>query len=131
MEVVIARVSGLHHVQLAAPAGSEPEMRKFFGGVLGLTEADKPTDLAARGGVWFRGPGFELHVGIEKDFVPAKKAHPGLLVDDLEGLAARITEAGYEIRRDDPLLVPGGGEFARFYATDPVGNRLEFLQRVR
>jgi extradiol dioxygenase family protein len=72
-----------------------------------------------------------LHVGIEKDFVPAKKAHPGLLVDDLERLAARITEAGYEIRRDDPLLVPGGGEFTRFYASDPVGNWLEFLQRVR
>jgi catechol 2,3-dioxygenase-like lactoylglutathione lyase family enzyme len=127
----MARVSGLHHVQLAAPVGSEPKMREFFGEVLGLTEADKPADLAARGGAWFRGPGFELHVGIEKDFVPAKKAHPGLLVDDLEGLAARMTEAGYEIRRDDPLLVPGGGEFTRFYATDPVGNRLEFLQRVR
>jgi catechol 2,3-dioxygenase-like lactoylglutathione lyase family enzyme len=127
----MARVSGLHHVQLAAPVGSEPKMREFFAGVLGLTETDKPADLAVRGGAWFRGPGFELHVGIEKDFVPAKKAHPGLLVDDLEGLAARITGAGYEIRRDDPLLVPGGGEFARFYATDPVGNRLEFLQRVR
>jgi catechol 2,3-dioxygenase-like lactoylglutathione lyase family enzyme len=127
----MAFVSGLHHVQLAAPVGSEPKMREFFGGVLGLTETDKPADLAARGGAWFRGPGFELHVGIEKDFVPAKKAHPGLLVDDLEGLAARITGAGYEIQRDDPLLVPGGGEFARFYATDPVGNRLEFLQRAR
>jgi hypothetical protein len=55
MEVAMARVSGPHHVQLAAPAGSEPEMRKFFGGILGLTEADKPADLAARGGVWFRG----------------------------------------------------------------------------
>jgi hypothetical protein len=106
-------------------------MREFFVGVLGLTEVDKPADLVARGGAWFRGPGFELHVGIEQDFAPAKKAHPGLLVDDLAGLAARVAEAGYEVRHDDPLLVPDGGEFVRFFATDPVGNRLEFLQRVR
>jgi catechol 2,3-dioxygenase-like lactoylglutathione lyase family enzyme len=126
----MARVSGLHHVQLAAPAGSEQQMREFFVGVLGLTEVAKPADLAARGGAWFRGPGFELHVGIEQDFTPAKKAHPGLLVDDLAGLAERVAAAGYEVRHDNPLLVPDGGEFVRFYATDPVGNRLEFLQRV-
>ena len=126
----MAHVSGLHHVQLAAPAGSEQQMRQFFVGVLGLTEVDKPADLAARGGAWFRGPGFELHVGIEQDFTPAKKAHPGLLVDDLAGLAERVTAAGYEVRHDNPLLVPDGGEFVRFFATDPVGNRLEFLQRV-
>ena len=126
----MASISGLHHVQLAAPAGSEQQMREFFVGVLGLTEVDKPADLAARGGAWFRGPGFELHVGIEQDFTPAKKAHPGLLVDDLAGLAKRVAAAGYEVRHDNPLLVPDGGEFVRFYATDPVGNRLEFLQRV-
>jgi len=126
----VASISGLHHVQLAAPAGSEQQMREFFVGVLGLTEVDKPADLAARGGAWFRGPGFELHVGIEQDFTPAKKAHPGLLVDDLAGLAERVAAAGYEVRHDNPLLVPDGGEFVRFYATDPVGNRLEFLQRV-
>jgi catechol 2,3-dioxygenase-like lactoylglutathione lyase family enzyme len=126
----MASISGLHHVQLAAPAGSEQQMREFFVGVLGLTEVDKPADLAARGGAWFRGPGFELHVGIEQDFTPAKKAHPGLLVDDLAGLAERVAAAGYEVRHDNPLLVPDGGEFVRFYATDPVGNRLEFLQRV-
>ena len=126
----MARVSGLHHVQLAAPAGSEQRMREFFVGVLGLTEVDKPADLAARGGAWVRGPGFELHVGIEQDFTPAKKAHPGLLVDDLAGLAELVANAGYEVRHDNPLLAPDGGEFVRFYATDPVGNRLEFLQRV-
>lgn len=127
----MARISGLHHVQLAAPAGSEPRMREFFAGVLGLTEADKPGDLAKRGGAWFEGPGFQLHVGIEKDFVPARKAHPALLVDDLAGLAARLAEAGYEARHDRPLVVGDGAEFAHFYVTDPVGNRLEFLQRVR
>lgn len=123
-------VSGLHHVQLAAPAGSEPRMREFFVGVLGLTEVDKPADLAARGGAWFRGPEFDLHVGIEKEFTPAKKAHPALLVDDLDALAARLEAAGHPVKRDDLLVIPGGGEYARFFADDPVGNRLEFLQQV-
>jgi catechol 2,3-dioxygenase-like lactoylglutathione lyase family enzyme len=124
----MARISGLHHVQLAAPAGSEPQMREFFAGILGLTEVAKPADLAKRGGAWFEGPGFQLHIGIEKDFVPAKKAHPALLTDDLDGLAARVTAAGHEVRRDDPLRLPDGAEFAHLYVTDPVGNRLEFLQ---
>ncbi|HSZ42046.1 MAG TPA: VOC family protein [Trebonia sp.] len=123
-------VSGLHHVQLAAPVGSEPRMREFFAGVLGLAEADKPADLAARGGAWFRGPGFDLHVGIEKEFVPARKAHPALLVDDLDALAARLAKAGHPVQRDNLLVIPGGGEYAHFYVNDPVGNRLEFLQRV-
>lgn len=123
-------VSGLHHVQLAAPAGSEPRMREFFAGILGLAEIEKPASLSARGGAWFRGPGFDLHVGIEKEFVPAKKAHPAMLVDDLDGLAARFAEAGYPVRHDNVLTVPGGGEYAHFYVDDPVGNRLEFLQRI-
>jgi catechol 2,3-dioxygenase-like lactoylglutathione lyase family enzyme len=129
-EVAVGFVSGLHHVQLAAPPGSEPEIREFFAGVLGLTEVRKPAELAARGGAWFRGPGFDLHVGIEKEFAPAKKAHPALLVDDLEALAARLAEAGYPVRRDTLLVIPDAGEYEHFYADDPVGNRLEFLQRV-
>jgi len=128
---MMAQVSGLHHVQLAAPAGSEPAMREFFAGVLGLAEVDKPGELARRGGVWFEGPGFALHVGIEKDFVPARKAHPGLLTDDLQELAERMSEAGYEVRHDSPLVLADGPQFAHFYVDDPVGNRLEFLQRVR
>jgi catechol 2,3-dioxygenase-like lactoylglutathione lyase family enzyme len=123
-------VSGLHHVQLAAPAGSEPRMREFFVGLLGLAEAEKPADLAARGGAWFRGPGFDLHVGIETEFVPARKAHPALLVDDLDALAGRLAEAGHAVQRDKPLIIPGGSEYAHFYVSDPVGNRLEFLQRL-
>jgi catechol 2,3-dioxygenase-like lactoylglutathione lyase family enzyme len=126
----MAWVSGLHHIQLAAPAGSEPRMREFFVGVLGLAEVEKPADLAARGGAWFRGPGFDLHVGIEKEFVPAKKAHPALLVDDLDALAARFAEVGYPVKRDNVLVVAGLGEYERFYVDDPVGNRLEFLRAV-
>lgn len=123
-------VSGLHHVQLAAPAGSEARMREFFVGILGLTEAEKPADLAARGGAWFRAPGFDLHVGIENEFAPAKKAHPALLVDDLDAFAAKLEAAGYQVKRDNTLVVPEGGEFEHFYVDDPVGNRLEFLQPV-
>ncbi|MEO5875072.1 MAG: glyoxalase [Streptosporangiaceae bacterium] len=113
----------LDHVQLAAPAGSEDALRRFYAGVLGLVEIPKPPVLAARGGVWFRGDGFELHLGIEADFRPARKAHPGLLVEDLDGLALRLEAAGHEAQPDD--LLPG---FRRIFSADPVGNRLEFLQ---
>lgn len=113
----------VHHVQLAIPVGGEDEARRFFGEVLGMEEVTKPTTLAARGGAWFRHGNFELHVGIDKDFVPAQKAHPGLLVDDLEAMASRLSDAGIQIRPDRAL--PG---FRRFYVDDPFGNRIEFLQ---
>lgn len=119
-------LTALHHVQLAAPPGSEDALRAFYGGVLGLEEVAKPPELARRGGAWFRGPGVELHLGIEQDFRPARKAHPGLLVSDLDGLAGRLRAAGHDVRPDG--LFPG---YRRFYADDPVGNRLEFLQPER
>jgi catechol 2,3-dioxygenase-like lactoylglutathione lyase family enzyme len=111
-------ITGLDHVQVAAPPGCEAEARAFYGGLLGLSEVPKPPELAARGGVWFG----LLHVGVTPDFVPAAKAHPALRVRGLEALAARLTEAGVEVRWDDAL--PG---VARFYADDPWGNRLEFV----
>lgn len=114
---------GLHHVQLAIPAGAEDRCRAFWGGVLGMAEIEKPPVLAARGGCWFRGGGLEVHLGVEDDFRPSRKAHPGILVSSLDALAARLEEAGTEVVWD--------GEFPghrRFYAYDAVGNRLEFLQ---
>lgn len=116
----------LHHVQLAIPAGGEDACRAFWGAVLGLSELDKPPVLAGRGGCWFRGGGLEVHLGVEPEFAPARKAHPGILVGeltDLTRLADRLTAAGYEVRWDDDF--PG---FHRFYTGDPFGNRLEFLQ---
>jgi catechol 2,3-dioxygenase-like lactoylglutathione lyase family enzyme len=113
----------LHHVQLAIPPGGEDRSRAFWAGVLGMTELDKPPALAARGGCWFRGGGVEVHLGVEADFSPARKAHPGLLVAGLRELAARLEENGAEVVWD--------GEFPghdRFYAHDPFGNRLEFLE---
>jgi catechol 2,3-dioxygenase-like lactoylglutathione lyase family enzyme len=114
----------LHHVQLAMPAGEEERARAFWVGVLGLREVAKPPALAARGGLWVRGDGVELHLGVEEDFRPARKAHPGLRVADLDAVAVRLTSAGVEVTRDDNF--PG---HRRFYAADPFGNRLEFLQR--
>ena len=113
----------IHHVQLACPPGSEDLLRSFYGGVLGLEEIAKPPILASRGGCWFRGHGIELHVGVEQDFRPARKAHPGLLVDDLEAWASRLSAAGYDVAFDDDF--PG---MRRFYSHDCHGNRLEFLQ---
>lgn len=115
-------IIGLHHVQLAIPAGSEPALREFYGGVLGMTELTKPGALAARGGAWFRSGAVELHLGVEADFRPARKAHPALLIDDLEALAARLAEAGQDVRWDD--LLAG---YRRCYVNDPCGNRLELL----
>jgi catechol 2,3-dioxygenase-like lactoylglutathione lyase family enzyme len=87
-------IVGLDHVQLAIPAGGEKAAREFYCGILGLSEKAKPPHLAGRGGCWFAGPGVELHVGIEEPFRPAAKAHPALLVSDLEAMRARLAEHG-------------------------------------
>ena len=115
----------IHHVQLACPAGSEDTLRDFYGGVLGFGEVAKPPVLAARGGCWFRGHGIELHFGVEHDFRPARKAHPGLLVHDLDAWAGRLRAAGAPVLFDEDF--PG---MRRFYSEDPHGNRLEFLEPV-
>lgn len=113
----------LHHVQLAMPAGGEDAARAFYGGVLGLAEIAKPPELAKRGGAWFRGGELEVHLGVEDPFAPARKAHPGILVDDLDAVQGRLAGAGIEVRPDQ--LFPG---YRRCYADDCFGNRLEFLQ---
>src|SRR4051794_7679069 len=118
-------IVGLDHVQIAAPPGCEGDARRFYGRVLGLAELAKPPALAARGGAWFAlGDGRQLHLGVEEDFAPARKAHPALRVaaGSLEALAERLLEAGCEVRWDEALPnVP------RFYVDDPWGNRLELI----
>ena len=116
-------LTSLHHVQLAAPRGSEEALRHFYGTVLGMTEVPKPPALAARGGAWFRSGAVELHLGIEDDFRPARKAHPGIVVADIDAVVRRLGEHGVEVAWDDNL--PG---FRRCYVADPHGNRLELLQ---
>lgn len=115
----------IHHVLLACPPGAEDTLRQFYTGVLGLPELAKPPVLAARGGCWFRGQGIELHLGVDRDFRPARKAHPGLLVSDLDSWAARLRAAGAPVEFDDDF--PG---MRRFYSEDPYGNRLEFLEPI-
>ena len=116
-------IAGVHHVQLSVPAGAEPALRAFYGGLLGMAEVAKPPRLAARGGVWFRSGTAELHLGVEDGFRPARKAHPGLLVCGLAGLAERLAAAGHGVTWDD--LLPG---YRRCYVHDPCGNRLELLE---
>jgi catechol 2,3-dioxygenase-like lactoylglutathione lyase family enzyme len=115
-------ITGLDHVQVAAPPGCEAEARAFYGALLGLEEVPKPPALAARGGVWFACGAQQLHVGVAQDFAPATKAHPALVAVNLEALAARLVAAGTDVRWDPDL--PG---VARFYVADPWGNRLELL----
>jgi catechol 2,3-dioxygenase-like lactoylglutathione lyase family enzyme len=118
------RLLGLDHVQVAAPAGSEDAARRFYGDLLGMPELTKPSELRARGGVWFACGAHELHVGIAEPFAPAAKAHPAFAVraGDIDRLAARLAEAGSPVQWDD--AIPGT---RRFYTADPWGNRLELV----
>ncbi len=116
-------LEGLHHAQLAMPRGEEAVARAFYVGVLGMAEVEKPPVLAARGGVWFRAGGLELHLGVEEPSSPARRAHPGVLVSDLDEVVRRLGGAGQDVTWDADF--PG---VRRVYAHDPFGNRLEFLQ---
>jgi hypothetical protein len=112
----------LDHVQIAIPPGSEDDCRTFYISVVGFTEKPKPPVLAARGGLWLVSGRVEVHLGVEKQFVPAKKAHPAFRVRDLDRLYDRLRRAAYPVVWDDEL--PGA---RRFFVHDNVGNRLEFI----
>ncbi|WP_064093619.1 VOC family protein [Rossellomorea aquimaris] len=114
---------GIDHIQLAGPKGCEEEARKFYNEILGLEEIAKPENLQGRGGCWFQFGSQEIHVGVQKDFVPATKAHPGLLVSNLEELRERLVGMGVEVKEDTPIK---GRD--RFFVSDPFGNRIEFLE---
>lgn len=125
----------LHHVQVGIPAGGEDEARRFYRDGLGLTEIDKPPELAGRGGTWFRSDGgAEIHLGVEADPRPPERAHPALAVDgtaELEALGARLTDLGFEVdwsQRHNAVTESGG--FERFHTHDPFGNRVEVVHEV-
>lgn len=118
-------IHGLDHVQLAMPAGQEDLARKFYSGILLLTEVPKPANLAKRGGVWFEGGNLLLHLGVETDFKPAKKAHPAFLVRNLKILIHHLESKNIPVVADEDL--PG---YDRIYVADPFGNRLELLEPV-
>ena len=113
----------IEHVQLAMPAGGEDLARGFYVGLLGLEERTKPPALAVRGGCWFESGAVKLHLGVETDFRPARKAHPALLVDGLAVLSRRLMAAGCGVREDE--LLEG---FTRIYVDDPFGNRIELME---
>ncbi|MCA1370649.1 VOC family protein [Bradyrhizobium sp. BRP14] len=117
------RIIAIDHVQLAMPRGGEAEARRFYADLLGIPEVLKPANLAARGGCWFEGPGIKIHLGVEKAFSPARKAHPAFIVDDLFALTARLRAVGFEMIEDEPLA-----GLARRYVSDPFGNRIELMQ---
>jgi catechol 2,3-dioxygenase-like lactoylglutathione lyase family enzyme len=116
-------VVGIHHVQLAMPAGREDDAESFYAGVLGLTRVPKPVALAGRGGCWFRGSRVEVHLGVEEDFRPARKAHPALLVRGLAGLRRTLEDAGAAITEEPPLE-----GWTRLHTADPFGNRIELIE---
>jgi catechol 2,3-dioxygenase-like lactoylglutathione lyase family enzyme len=118
-------IQALHHVQLAMPPAREAEAEGFYSGLLRMKRVEKPAHLEKRGGCWFESGETRLHLGVEVDFRPARKAHPALLVEELGSLRRRLEEAGVTVVEDQPL--PG---FDRFYADDPFGNRIEFLSSV-
>jgi catechol 2,3-dioxygenase-like lactoylglutathione lyase family enzyme len=117
----------IHHVQVSCPPGGEDVARRFYGEGLGLPEVPKPSALAARGGCWFRGPGAELHVGVEDGFAPARKAHPALVLasgEELDATAVRLEGLGFVVDRTEEHTFPG---HRRFHTADGHGNRVELL----
>jgi len=121
-----AQAAQVVHVQLAMPAGREPEAEAFYAGLLGIPRVAKPANLERRGGCWFRSESVEIHLSVEEPFAPARKAHPALLVEDLDRLRERLVVSGFSVMADEPLE-----EHDRFHTSDPFGNRIEFLKALR
>jgi hypothetical protein len=119
-------ILSIDHVQIAMPAGEEDKARGFYINLLGFTEIPKPADLAKRGGAWFQSQQVQLHLGVEVDFRPARKAHPAFVVQDLNGLLASAQEAGYETDTSQPPL----DGYKRAHIFDPFGNRIELMEKL-
>ena len=118
------RVLAIDHVQLAMPEGGEAAARAFYTGLLGIAETPKPAHLAKRGGCWFEAGALKVHLGVEKSFQPARKAHPAFIVENLPALKSKLAAAGFTPREDEPLE-----GYDRCYVDDPFGNRLELMER--
>ena len=117
------KIVRIDHVQLAMPPGREEEAIAFYEGLLGIPQVRKPEHLARRGGAWFENGDLRVHLGVEADFRPARKAHPALVVEDLPELSKRLHDAGMAVKDDEPL-----DGYERVYVDDPFGNRLELME---
>ncbi len=115
----------IDHVQVAIPPGSEDRCRAFYVDILGLREIEKPEALKPRGGLWLQAGTHEVHLGVEQDFQPARKAHPAFRIDDYDALTERLAKSGADVKPADPEEIPGR---RRFFSADPFGNRLEFIE---
>lgn len=120
------KINAIDHIQLAMPPGQEEKARDFYTGVLGLTEKPKPAELAKRGGVWFEQGSLKIHLGVEPDFRPAAKAHPGLLVEGLKELLERCERAGFIVSGEQQIE-----GYSRAFVNDPFGNRIELMEPAR
>jgi catechol 2,3-dioxygenase-like lactoylglutathione lyase family enzyme len=116
-------IDRIDHVQLAMPAGREDLAIAFYEGLLGISHVPKPAHLAVRGGCWFEDGSVKVHLGVDRDFRPARKAHPALLVTDLPALIELLRGAGVTIADDEPLE-----GYHRVYVDDPFGNRIELME---
>jgi catechol 2,3-dioxygenase-like lactoylglutathione lyase family enzyme len=119
-------ILAIDHVQLAMPMGAESEARAFYVHILGFIEIPKSPELAKRGGVWFESRDVKLHLGVEQDFHPARKAHPAFLVDDLDAILAKVQMAHYKTDTSQPPL----DGYKRAHIFDPFGNRIELMQKL-
>ena len=119
-------ILSIDHVQIAMPAGQEDQARAFYIEQLGFTEIPKPPDLAKRGGAWFQSGSVQLHLGVESDFRPVRKAHPAFVVSDLDSLIAKVQSAGYETDTPQPPL----DGYKRAHVFDPFGNRIELMEKL-
>jgi len=126
VDLLTVGVLGIDHVQVAIPRGGEDDARAFYGDLLGLEEIPKPESIRARGGAWFRAGAQELHLGVEEPFAPARKAHPGLVADDLDAIRARLAAAGVQF--EDDAKIAG---VDRLFVHDPFDNRLELRQAAQ
>ena len=119
------KILSIDHVQIAIPAGVEETARAFYINLLGFTEIPKPPQLAKRGGVWLQSENARLHLGVENDFRPARKAHPAFIVDDLDAVLEKVQLAGYEWDESQPPL----DGYKRAHIYDPFGNRIELMEK--
>ena len=124
-------VSGYHHTAILIPKSEAGQQRayEFYGQLLGLKlDETRPSTLVASG-FWFdlgplRGA---LHLMTVTEPVPpvgedSTIAHLALTVPALAPLRQRLEAAGTEVW-DRP-----GFPLPRFFARDPFGNVLEFIE---
>jgi predicted enzyme related to lactoylglutathione lyase len=118
-------ILSLDHIQIAIPVGSEARARAFYSGILGFTGIAKPAEMAERESIWFVAGAVNLHLGLEPDFIPARRAHPAFVVDGLDAILSACDRAGITTK---PATSFNG--FRRVHVTDPFGNRLELMEKL-